>query len=208
MAVEFSSGLSTGDDITVNSITVEAEDGVKYNDPYWKALHVPASAMALGVLEVGPTWAQISGSPGVAALEFSSDKVYSVTFSLQIPRGWQLGSDVEVQLCWGPSTANTGDVVWNLEYVVASPGEAFGSTTTSRFVGNAKGPTNGYYADILETIDLSAYTADSDVMILVPCRLERDPGDASDTYADSAYLYGVTLLYRIDAPGDATDTSK
>ena len=152
--------------------------------PAWDDLRVPASS-AKRIGNSDPDWEIFKN--GVYALAFDASTDQEIMFSCQIPHKWKLGTNLNPHVHWSPSSTDTGSVTWKLEYTIANINGTFGATATLDVTDAGDGTAYKHqYAD-LGDIDMSGYTATTDVSIMLMCRLYRDVSDGDD-YADDAFL--------------------
>lgn len=176
----------------------------------WDDVRVPLSSIKrLGFSD--PDWVQFRadgvGSTGVYALAFDKNTDEEVFFSVQIPHDWEFGTDLHPHIHWSPSDTDTGSVTWKLEYTIAAINDTFDVTSLLDVTDAGDGVSRKHqYAD-LGNIDMSAYTAATDVSIMLMCRLYRDVSDGDDYDAD-AFLLEVDFHYQIDSVGSRLETSK
>jgi hypothetical protein len=187
-----------------------------YNGTYWDwakrwdDIRVPISSIArLGFTD--PDWEQFQDdgatSTGVYALAFSKTVDQEVFFSIQVPHTWILGTNLNPHVHWSPSDTDTGSVTWKLEYTIANINGTFGNTATLSVTDAADGTALKHqYAD-LGDIDMSSYTAATDVSIMLMCRLYRDVSDGDD-YDNDAFLLEVDFHFQSDSLGSLQEMSK
>ena len=191
---------------TTNYTAIEADGTLEFNGTatVFDDIRVPMST----VKRIGnsdPDWEIFKDSVYGLAFDASADQ--EVMFAVQIPHSWKLGTDLDAHVHWSPSNTNTGSVTWKLVYTVANINGTFGTTDTLSVTDAGDGTALKHqYADIGD-IDLSSYTASSDVSIMLMCRLFRDVDDGDDYNAD-AFLLEVDFHFEIDTAGSRTETTK
>jgi hypothetical protein len=168
------SALRVGDstaDFTANSLT-HAGDA-------WQDNVVPLlSAHRLGFSD--PTVEKFiddgSGSTGIYLTHFSATLTNEVVLSFQGRHATD--GMLSIHVHWAPTTADVGNVVWELEHVKSSRSEATGVSTVTQVIDAASG-----VAKQEQITSLYTYTGleDSDIVV---CRLARLGGDAADTYPE------------------------
>lgn len=201
---EIHRGLQLGND--TNNVTVSAEGELTLvgDATVWDDLRVPASsAKRLGNSD--PDWEVFQN--GVYGLAFATNTDQEVFFTVQIPHSWKLGSDLDPHVHWSPSSVDTGDVTWALEYTIADITGTFGNTVTITTTDAGDGTINKHQVTGFADIDMSSYTDAGDVSIILMCRLYRDV-DNGDDYADDAFLLEFDLHYEIDTMGSNEEASK
>lgn len=121
--------------------------------------------------------------------------------SFEIPHGYKEGTDLRPHIHWSPTTAGTGNVKWQMEYVMAKVDQTFTtSTTTITAIDSTNAISNQHLA--VEFGMMSGI----DVKIGEVCRfrLFRDPTDVLDTYGADAALMSLGIHYEIDGDGSRT----
>ena len=154
-----------------------------------------------------------TNGPSAGTVETATNKVMLVTldfdtttqefaqFNVKMPKGWNEGT-VPFQAVWShAATATNFGVVWALEAVSFSDGDAgdfaFG---TAQQVADTGGTTNAiYHAPESSAITIAGSPAQGDWVVF---QVKRVPSDGSDTLAIDARLHGVKLIYTTDANTD------
>jgi hypothetical protein len=181
-----------------------ADSSVNPSDDIGKqSIWVPATAMiprvtngpAAGLVETG------TNKNILATLDFDTTTQEFASFSARMPKSWNEGTVTFVPVWSHPSTTTNFGVVWGLDAVAKSDGDAgdaaFGTAQTSTDTG---GTTDTMYqGPESSAITIAGTPAAGD---LVEFRVHRDPSNGSDTLAVDARLHGVMLLYTIDALKD------
>ena len=141
-----------------------------------------------------------AGSTGVHVQAFAAGTEQELEFTVQIPHAWSLGTNVNAHVHWSPSSTDTGDVTWKLEFTLAAKDGTFGNTTTLSVTTPGDGTDRKHQYAVLGDIDLSSFTADTDISIILTCRVYRDVADGDD-YADDAFLHEVDFHMAMDTIG-------
>jgi len=193
-------------DIGGNSDT-EFNGDVVYNDTFWEDLRFPSVSIKIGATKA-PGFAQFkddgSGSTGVYTYYYDDSSEEQQFLIAQLPHAYKEGTDIEPHVHWAPSDANSGNVVWGLEYTWQNIDGTFGNTTAITVTDAADGTADKHQIADFATITGTSKTLSS---ILV-CRIYRDATNASDTYASDAALLEVDIHYEIDAPGSDSEYTK
>lgn len=173
--------------------------------PRWEALRMPATAVhAAGSNQ--PSFAVFAsdsaGSTGVFTYLFDSSTANEVFFHLQLPHAYKLGSNLRFRVHWAPTDADTGYVLWGLEYTLANVSTTFGDTLILEATATAHGAARFHHLT-----ELGENTA-SDTLIaaMLLCRLYRK--GSSDTYAGKAALLEFDVHYQLDELGSQLEYSK
>jgi len=135
-----------------------------------------------------PTFSKVAddgaGSTGVFMYTFISNQERELFLNVHFGKNYVASSDLDIDLHWGPTTANAGNVVWGLEYIWVNEGEAAPANST---IVEAAVAVSGVAAEHQEsniaTIDGTGKLPKS---ILVG-RFFRNGADAADTYPDDAF---------------------
>lgn len=136
------------------------------------------------------------------AISFTSDADlsddYTIYMSVQIPRGYKLGTDIIPELYWIQEVS--GDVVWNITYRIYHPGEAIPGWTTIASTGTKYTYSSGalLQTSTFEAISGSAIV-DTDAQIDI--RISRNANDANDTLNGNAYFKSLLLWVCTDKLG-------
>ncbi|MBI5540146.1 MAG: hypothetical protein HY951_08825 [Bacteroidia bacterium] len=150
-------------------------------------------------------------SQGVFLWMFSASSEQEVYFTIQIPHGYKLGSDINPHVHWTTATGTPSgtNVVWGLEYTVSAIGGNFPTTTTltANSVIAAIGVPSGTGQHLITSFPTISGTGLGISTILV-CRLYRKAADASDTFANEVGLLGIDFHYEKDTEGSRTEFSK
>lgn len=146
--------------------------------------------------------ASSAGDPDINTLDFDSSSAEYAQFSIAMPKSWNEGT-VTFKPHWSHASTTTNfGVVWKLEAVALSDGDAiataFGTGQTSTDTG---GTTNTKYTGPESSAITVAGTPAAEDMVFF--RISRVPTDGSDTMAIDARLHGVTVYITTDAANDA-----
>jgi hypothetical protein len=168
-----------------------------------QSIWIPARSMmprvtngpSMGVIETGTNRNILS------SLDFDTTTQEFASFSVRMPKSWNEGTVTFVPVWSHPSTTTSFGVVWGLDAVAKSDGDAgdaaFGTAQTSADTG---GTTDAMYqGPESAAITIAGTPASGD---LVEFRVHRDPSNGADTLAVDARLHGILLLYTIDATKD------
>lgn len=138
----------------------------------------------------------------VRTLDFDATTQEFAQLDIRFPKSWNEGT-ITFQPVWShAATATNFGVVWGLDAVAVSDGDAldvaFGTAQTSTDTG---GTTNTeYVAPESSAITIAGTPAVGDVVQL---RIHRDPANGSDTLAIDARLHGVLIFFTNDTFSDA-----
>jgi len=182
-------------------------------DPTWGAapsgsagkhtLWVPASAMvsratngsAPGTIET------TTNKNMIRTLDFDTGTQEFAQFEIAMPKSWDEGTVTFVPVWSHAATTTNFGVVWALQGVARSDGDAldvaFGTEQTSTDTG---GTTNmQYIAPESAAITIGGSPIENDVVLF---QIKRNPTAGADTLAVDARLHGVKLYYTTNAGND------
>jgi len=132
----------------------------------------------------------------------STDEI--VSFRIQLPGSYKEASNIVPYLCWSPPDANSGNVVWTMEYSWANIDDAFPSATTINLTTAADGTANKNQYDAYSAISGTG----KEVYSVIEVVFYRDANNASDTYASDALLHGIGFHFQKDTIGSSLITTK
>jgi hypothetical protein len=125
----------------------------------------------------------------------------------QLPHAWKQGSALHAHLHWTPTSTNTGNVYWRLDYQVKNIGETFDFSagwTTANTLDAADGVAGKHQIHELAEITMTNKT----VSCMLHWKLSRIGGDGTDTYTADARLLEFDIHYEIDAMGSSGELVK
>lgn len=195
LAFDGTAWTNTADHI-VNSIT--------YADTYWEDFRV-----ALVSTVLGPTAPDLETFiQNTLAFAWSDTTASEAAhFTVQMPHGYKLGTDIEAHLHGNAGVnSNSGNVEGILECtdLVDLDGTYSNSTNLYNGVAVVDGTAYKQYYTELGTVDGSAATK---VSALMQCRITRNVSVAGDLTGDFFFL-DVDFHYEIDTPGSETEAAK
>ncbi len=159
---------------------------------------VPAAA--------GPTWTQFMNdggtSTGVYLHHFSPTSINSVYFTIQFPHASKQGGTVYPHLHWSPTTTNTGNVRWCMEYTWIDINGTFPNTSTVVILDAGDGTAYKHQ------IASFASFAGKNISSIVVVRLYRDASHVDDTYTGDAAALEFDVHYPIDTLGSRQEFIK
>jgi hypothetical protein len=171
--------------------------------PQFDDMRCPVSALAPGATPADPIIYGSSGAVRIRGFDGAA-AVESMDFTAQLPHGYKEGTDLEPHVHWCPTTANSGNVVWRLDYYwldingvipvlaqIATTPQAAGGTAWKHLLAD------------LPVISGVGKTISSMLM----CRIWRDP-TGTDTYPDDAGLLEVDFHYQLDSVGSRLELTK
>lgn len=171
---------------------------------YWDDLRIPVNSVRVQGVSNIPQWDAFK--TGLQLLWFDATTMEQVFFSIQMPHGYRLKTDILAHVHWVPASNGSANqkVSWGLEYALSEIGDVFPSTTT--IYGNEHVPADvsvvadKHYLTPIGTIDGSNITS---VSAMLSGRLFRDAtgAGATDNYTADAGLLEIDFHYQIDSLG-------
>ena len=173
-------------------IESKARDRIDYlYGPRELELSIYLTAAKAGGVKV-PTWAKVTddgaGSPGIYAWRFSSGTEEELFLTVHLGISYTAGTDVDMDIHWMPTTTNTGNVVWGIEYVWANVGANPGTTNTIEATAAAPGDTVHVESHIAEMPG-----AGKQPQSIIAMRIYRKSADAADTYPDPIFANALDV---------------
>lgn len=183
------------------------EKEVLNRSPNWNDLRVSATVTAKGGIR-DPDFVKFAdngaGSTGVYTYAFASNIEEELFFITQMPHSWAIGTDVDVHVHWGASSAAVGDVVWGIELTTSGIGGSMATTTIYTATGATTGTAKtNEYTDIV-----NLNTAGWELSQLLVGRIFREAGNVADTYNADAYLFELDFHFQQDSSGSKQEFSK
>lgn len=168
------------------------------NDYPWDDIRVPMQNTKINAAKSEPAFED--WLDGIHAYHFgpANDLDESLHFSTQIPHDYAEGTDLRPHLHWCPSTTNTGNVIWELEYVIANIDETYAAAVTnSTITAAAGGVVNHHQLTNFDTITDKNIT----ISAMIMCRLTRLGDEGGDTFTGDAIPLEFDFHYRRDSNG-------
>jgi hypothetical protein len=164
----------------------------------WDDLRTPASSIFLLGLGADPAWGAFLGAGNLQILRFDgATTLERVFFTVQMPHTYKEGTDIYAHVHWTPTTANAGNVKWNLEYSWINVNGTFPAVTTIAIVDAASGTAWDHQVAEFPTITGTGKELSS----MLVCRLFRDPNDGQDTYGFDAGLLEFDIHFEVNTMG-------
>lgn len=134
---------------------------------------------------------------GIFAPRFNAGSSEMVYGSFEIQHDYYEGSDLYFHVHWTPTTVNTGNIVWGVEWSIASNKTVFPAPTTS--LGTpyaAPGVVNEHTIQNIFVIPGLGLK----IGAVIVFRLFRQNG-GTDTFTGNAFLHSVGIHYAADTLG-------
>ena len=162
--------------------------------PMWNDVVVPSLSMRVPA-SAAPGLDTFTG--GILMPSFDATAAEELHFCVQLPHAYVGGTQWHPFVHWAPSDASAGDVVWTLEYTIASVGAPFGATATVVLTSTAPGVALQH-----TFLEGDAVTADAlRFSGIFAGRIYRDAPAGADTYAADAFLLSAGIHAMHGLPG-------
>jgi len=169
----------------------------------WDDLRFPAAGINPAGQVTPPTID--TADPFAGTLLFSASATNSIAGQCQLPHAWKEGSSLSPHVHWCPTSTDTGNVYWRLEYQVSDINGTFpGAYTTLNVLDAGDGITNKHQVIDFANIDMTGST----LSCMLLWKLSRIGGDVTDTYASTARFLEFDIHYQIDGNGSRQEYIK
>jgi len=188
--------------IATNYMEFEADGTLKMNGSatVFDDLRFPATSVNPPGLVSDPDWDNTNGG-----WLFDSGSTEQLWIIGQMPHSWKEGSDVTPHIHWWPTSTNTGDVYWRLEYKWTNiNGTDAGAFTTVNIQDAGDGTNLKHQVASFGTISGAGKTISS--MLIM--KVSRIGGDVLDTYTADALFREFDIHYEMDTLGSRAILTK
>jgi hypothetical protein len=161
----------------------------------WEDLRFPAQGINP---PGGVNDADVEATTGM--LLFDAGSIEIAMGVAQMPHSWDEGTEIRPHVHWTPTNTNTGSVLWQLDYQIANPGEAFNFTdgwTTLQVLDAASGVSGTHQIAAFGEIDMTGKR----ISCCIHWKLSRAADDETDTYNEDARLIEFDIHYQNDRSG-------
>lgn len=183
--------------VKVNEIT-GFFPGYNYNDINLGSVSLGTGAGAPDNVTISSSGLIVKGFDG----NVTTEQIYG---SVEILHSYQEGTDIIPHVHWMPTTANTGNVKWQLEYALFKNNGTVTSTTTTITVSSS---ANGLAWEGI----LAAFSIISGTNITIGDQLVfrffRNPTDGADNYGDDAAVNTIGFHFKQNTLGSRQISSK
>jgi len=196
-----------GDGGTSDYSEFEADGTLKFNGEatVWEDLRVPSQNTKINPTKSEPAFEEFTD--GLYLYKFSTTNANdeSVHFVAQMSHSYKEGSDIHPHLHWAPDNTDTGDVVWEFEYIIANIDGTFAATATTDTKTDAgDGTTLKHQLINFDTISGVGLT----ISHMIICRLTRLGTHGSDTFTGNACFLEFDFHYEQDTVGSRSIAEK
>jgi hypothetical protein len=149
-----------------------------------------------------PAFAAFLG--GIYTFRFDAGSADEVHGAVELQHDYREGSNLVFHVHWSPSTTNTGNIVWGVEYTVQNPNGVFAAPTTVAMTpAAASGTVARHQLNNIVTITGTGLK----IGAILAFRLYRQNG-GTDTFTGNAFLHSVGIHYECDTAGSRGITTK
>ena len=128
-------------------------------------------------------------STGVYGYEFLSNSTKEISFTVQLSHQWEEGTSVTPHFHWCPSTTNTGNAIFHLDYWVANRGEVLPAATPLSVTTTPSGNAYQHQLASFGSVSMTGKTASC----IFGGRLYRNPTETGDDFTGEAIVLGVDI---------------
>jgi len=198
-------GIKSGD--STNNVELNKTQGVRQNGDTatWDDLRFPPSASK----KIPGKEAKDQIFKSTVVLKFQDNVDQGITFVVQLPHDYKLGSDLRPHMHMTLPVAGSGSGVENIKfdmtYCIANLSDAFPAESTLTITADMQNELANLHGYVpLGTI--SGSTID-DVSTMILCSLTRDVSVANN-FTEDVYLLEVDIHYQKDSLGSEQELSK
>jgi hypothetical protein len=179
----------------------------KTDKTFWDDLMFQITTLATGGTPPDPIVFGPSGAVRCYAFDGAST-LEAVEGAIQLPHRWKVGTAIYPHVHYAPTTANTGTILWQLDYywlgfnAAASGAPTTIQASTTPAQGSPMGTAWKHMINAFPAITPGVQNISSIIMF----RLFRDP--TADTYPDDVALMGFDVHFEIDSFGSFGEYSK
>lgn len=171
-------------------------DGTVWADLSFSVASLTRGASAPDFIHLGSSNIEVVAFDGAATVE-------EVSGVVELQHWWAEGTRLNPHLHWYPIDSNSGNVKWQLDYILLDVGNVAGSGTTLVKAIAAKGAWQHHYADF-DWITTTGYKIGSQLHF----RLYRDPTDTQDTYGSDAATATFGIHLQVNGLGSRSRLTK
>jgi len=185
-----------------NYTEVEPDGTIKFvgDATVWEDMRAPATAINPPGVEGDPDW----DATNIGWL-FDAAGIEILYIIFQLPHTYKEGTDLYPHVHWQPTSTDTGDVLWKIDYKWTNVNATdAGSTTPVEITPAGDGTTLKHQLSSFAALDGTGKTISS----ILTIKLSRMGNDDDDTYTGDALLKEFDIHYQIDTVGSRTELTK
>lgn len=203
--------IRIGDIVGGDYVEINTDDGsvrLRGDATAWDDLLFPASVVKPGA--TAPAYKAFGPSGSLQALMFEAGHNDEVYFEVQLSHRWKEGSKIYPHVHWTPTTADAGNVVWELEYSWANIDGTFGAPSNMASEATAAGGTAWVHKLTMLKEAGNAYIdgTGKTMSSMLVCRLHRNSNAGSDTLNKDVAMLDVDFHIEIDSFGSDEEYTK
>lgn len=170
--------------------------GMRADLTRWNDINFPGANLGAGAS--APDLVTLFGAGNVLGRAFDGNATTEQLYSSdELLHGYVEGSNIYFHIHWMPTTAEAGNVKWQLEYSWVNAGAVAAAPTTISATVAAAGAAWTHQMTTFTAINGEGKKIGSQFAF----RLFRNPSDAADTYEADAALLSCGIHYQVDATG-------
>lgn len=180
---------------------------IVYSPRYWDDERVPISSTQFAGSNPPTVVTFIdngAGSTGVIGYSFSATIEEERFFESQLSHQYAQETPIYPHVHWSPTTAGAGNVVWGLEYTIATANQQFPTTTLTTLTAAASGTARMHQVNAFSAVAMVGKL----ISTMISGRIYRDATNPADTYAAGAILHEIDWHYLKDTPGSKQEYVK
>lgn len=192
-------GIVTNDSRNLSFSNIAVRGNITLVNTVWDDLRVPLSTARTGASV--PNYSIFTN--GVYCWHFVDAQTDTLYFDTQLPHGYKAGTTLKPHVHWAPKTASTNDVVWQLEYTVASIGSNFTATSSLTVTAACQNVAMQHLLKDFGNIPGTGLTRSA----VIVGRISRLGTDAGDNYTGDACPLSFDIHYEADKIGTDSEDS-
>lgn len=167
----------------------------------WSSLNISALVMFKeGTSD--PSYSSVTS--GLGTYLFSHGSTQELFFNCILPHNYNESTDITPLIHYIPTSANSGNVVWGIEYSWSNPGEVFPTPSVSTVIT----PTNSTAFEHIAADFTPLSGSGKLISSILSCKVYRYGTSVSDTYADDAGLLFVDFKFQQSGTGSNDPLTK
>lgn len=176
---------------------------ISTNSVVWNDINFEGASLGTGAS--APDLVSILGSGSILARAFDGNVTLEQMYGGgEILHDYREGTDLHMHVHWMPTTTNTGNVEWHMEYSWANVNDVMPAPST---ISSVLATTGSAWKSYVQNIGIASGTGKK-IGSHVAFRLYRNPASTNDTYPDDAVLLSVGIHHEVDSLGSREITAK
>lgn len=189
---------------TTDCTEIEADGTLKFNGTatIWNDINLTISSLAGGAAV--PVSVLLPGTSLLIKAFSATGPTESAHGSLELLHDYKEGSNIVPHVHWCPTSTNTGNVLWQLEYAWINRDGTIASSTLTTVLAASAAVIGREQRVSFPAISGAGKTIGSRFVFT----LYRDGSAGTDTYPDAAGVFDFGVHYEIDTIGSRQITAK